>query len=273
MRVLIAIFITLQLSVTAAWADQDDLVARYFSALKMDDVFTILQEEGIAAAEKMAQEDEAVTQSPAWTSRVARIYATDKMDAIFRQRLSTTDNLDASEAAIEFFESALGQRIVDIELEARRALTTDAMEEAAKAEATSLKEQDPDRYAMYEDFIAANNLVESNLMGALNSNLAFYQGLGTNPLFGAIDEETVLGQVYDQAPEIRADMEEWTMNFSVLAYSLLTEEEMQLYIDTSETKAGQILNTALFAGFDKVFELHSFELGRALAEFMVGDET
>jgi hypothetical protein len=63
------------------------------------------------------------------------------------------------------------------------------------------------------------------------------------------------------------------MNFSVLAYGLLSEEEMQSYIDASDTRAGQILNTALFAGFDKVFELHSFELGRALAEFMVGDDT
>ncbi len=273
MRVLLAALLTMQVSVTAAFADQTALVERYYSALKMQEVFEILRNEGIEAAEKMADEDEAITRSPAWSSRIARIYATDKMDAIFRQGLRTTGRLEGSEDALAFFESALGQRIVEIELEARRALSGEAMEEAARAEAASLREQDPDRYAMYEQFIAVNNLVESNLMGALNSNLAFYQGLGTNPTFGVIDEETILNQVYEQAPEIREDMEDWTMNFSVLAYGLLSEEEMQSYIDASDTRAGQILNTALFAGFDKVFELHSFELGRALAEFMVGDDT
>ena len=83
----------------------------------------------------------------------------------------------------------------------------------------------------------------------------------------------MLRQVYQQEPEIRADMEDWTMNFSVLAYGLLSTEEMQSYLDMSRTSEGQTLNAALFAGFDRVFEMHSFELGRAMSEFMAGDDT
>ncbi|MCY4335697.1 MAG: hypothetical protein OXC60_13650 [Litoreibacter sp.] len=125
----------------------------------------------------------------------------------------------------------------------------------------------------YQEFIDINGFVDNNLAGALNSNLAFYRGLASNPEFRTMDESTMFEQVYQQAEQIRKDMVDWTMNFSVLAYSVLSLEEMQDYIDSSASEAGQVLNSALFAGFDQVFEYHSYELGRAMAEFMAGDET
>ena len=262
----------LAMSLTA-FADESALVERYMTALKLDEVFDILRDEGVTSAEEIAREDEAITASPAWSSRVDRIYAIDKMEAIFRQGLSTTESFDLSEEALAFFESELGQRIVDIEISARKALSDEDVEDQARDMARALSEEDPRRKKLYDRFIEVNNLVESNLMGALNSNLAFYQGLGTSPLFGNLDEQSMLSRVYGEAEEIRADMVDWTMNFSVLAYGLLTEEEMETYLESAETPAGQILNRALFAGFDQVFELHSFELGRAMAEFMVGDDT
>lgn len=263
----------LLVSTFGALANDAPLVERYLSALKLGEVFDILRDEGLTSAEEIANEDEAITASPAWSRRMERIYATDKMEAIFRQGLSNTKSFELSEEAVAFFESELGQRIVDIEISARRALSDEDVEDRAREMAVALGEEDPDRKALYDQFIAVNDLVESNLMGALNSNLSFYQGLGTNPLFGNMDEASMLDRVYGQADEIREDMEDWTMNFSVLAYGLLSHEEMEAYLDASATPAGQILNRALFGGFDKVFELHSFELGRAMAEFMVSDET
>ncbi len=256
-----------------AFADTDGLIDRYMSALKMQDVFEILQDEGVTSAEEIAETDTAITPSPAWSSRVARLYATDKMDAIFRKALRDAGNLDVSAPALAFFETELGARIIDIEIEARRALADDEVEDAVRERAEALKASDPDRYALYQQFIDVNDLIESNLMGALNSNLAFYRGLGSSPGFGELDEQSILSRVYEGAEDIRENMIDWTMNFSVLAYSVLTEEEMQSYIDLSQSPAGEVLNSALFAGFDNVFELHSFELGRAMGEFMQGDDT
>lgn len=254
-------------------ATANAMVDRYFAAFKMEDVFEILRDEGISSALEIAEEEEGISASPAWTSRVEAIYAIDKMDATFRHGLAGAANLDVSEEALAFFEAELGRRIVNIEIDARRALGQDGVEDEMRERAKALEEEDPDRLKLYDQFIDVNALVDSNVMGALNSNLAFYQGLGTNPLFGAMDESSMLSQVYDQEPEIREDMEDWTMNFSVLAYSLLTEKELRDYIAISGTRSGQVLNTALFAGFDKVFAFQSFELGRAMAEFMVGDDT
>lgn len=259
--------------VSPATADPGSLVARYYAALKMEDVFDILRDEGIESALKTAEEDESITASPAWTSRVNNIYTIEKMDAAFRHGIEGGTALEASEEALLFFESALGRRIVDIELDARRALGDDDVEAAMREKVLALAEENPNRLKMYEAFISVNNLVDSNVMGALNSNLAFYRGLGTNPLFGTMDESTMLAQVYEQEADIREDMEDWTMNFSALAYALLTDDELADYIAISDSRAGQIMNTALFAGFDKVFEMHSFELGRAMAEFMEGDDT
>jgi len=259
--------------VSPATAETGSLVGRYYTALKMEEVFNILRDEGIASAIKTAEEDDSITASPAWTSRISNIYTIEKMDAAFRHGMGGDDALEASEEALEFFESELGRRIVEIELDARRALSADEVEAVMREKVLALAEENPERLEMYERFIEVNNLVDSNVMGALNSNLAFYRGLGTNPLFGAMDERSMLAQVYEQEAEIREDMEDWTMNFSALAYELLSDDELKTYIDVSDTKAGQIMNTALFAGFDKVFEMHSFELGRAMAEFMEGDDT
>lgn len=273
MRFLATGVAVLCLQTSAVFANPGALIDRYYEALKMEEVFKILQDEGVQGAIEIAQEDEAITMSPAWTSRARQIYSIEKMDAAFRMGLSAATDLEGSEDAIAFFESDLGQRIVDIELAARTALADDATEAAAAENVVALRETDPDRIALYEQFIEANNLVDSNVMGALNANLAFYRGLGTNELFGALDESSMLNQVYTQEPEIRDEMEDWTMNFSALAYSLLSMDEMKDYVAISEEPSGQQLNTALFAGFDQVFEMHSFELGRAMAEFMAGDDT
>lgn len=256
-----------------AWADAGALVNRYYEAFNMSEIFEILRDEGVASAIKTAEEDEAITLSPAWTSRVASIYAVEKMDAAFRHGIEEGAGLERTEDALTFFESDLGQRIVNMEITARRALSDEQIENAMREKAQSLEEENPNRLEMYKLFIEVNNLIDSNVMGALNSNLAFYRGLGTNELFGALDERSILSRVYEQEAEIREDMVDWTMNFSVRAYELLTEDELAQYIAISDTPAGQVMNTALFAGFDKVFELHSFELGRAMAEFMQGDDT
>lgn len=261
-------------SVAAMATTKDDLIERYFAALAMDEVFEILREEGTEAGMDIAEEDEAITASPAWRARLGRIYQVERMDAVFRGAMLDSTDLQDSEAAVAFFESDLGQQIVRIELDARKALNNEELEKVVRGRVTDLRNEDPDRVALYDSFIAVNDLIESNVMGALNSNLAFYRGMATSDNYAeAMTESFMISTVWGQEPEIRQDMEDWTINFSVLAYGSLSAEDMQAYIDISETDAGQKLNAALFAGFDAVFEMQSFELGRAMAEFMIGEDT
>lgn len=273
MRLLKTSITALMITASAAAAQSASLLDRYFTALDMDTVFEILQDEGVTAGADVSGND-GVPPSPAWIARLERIYDPEKAKALFIEGMKSVKDIEASEAALAFFETELGARIVQIEIEARGALNTDEGEAAAAAAVAELRKNDPALFLMYKEFIQVNDLVESNVAGALNSNLAFFRGMATNESYSeGLSEGFMLTTVWEQEPEIRQEMEDWTMNFSSVAYSALTKAELQRYIDISKTPAGQRLNSVLFAGFDEMFEEQSYELGRATAEFMEGEDT
>ena len=68
-------------------------------------------------------------------------------------------------------------------------------------------------------FIETNNLIETNVAGALNTNYAFYMGLMDGQAFGgALTEEQVLSDVWSQEAEIRSNTTEWLYAFLWMAY-------------------------------------------------------
>jgi hypothetical protein len=80
-------------------------------------------------------------------------------------------------------------------------------------------EEDP-RIDLLTDFIEANDLVERNVSGALNSNFAFYRGLSDGGAFEVeIPEELMLAEVWGQEPELRRDTIEWLYSFQLSAYA------------------------------------------------------
>lgn len=264
---------TLSLALPGLAQAQTALVDRYYAALNMAEVFEILRDEGIAGGEEITKDGD-VQASPSWTRRLQQIYALDKMDAEFREGMIASGALEGSDEAIAFFETEAGKRIVRIELDARIALNDEALEDDIRQKVEKMRADKDPRIELYENFVIVNDLIDSNVMGALNSNLAFYQGMASNPQFDqSLPEGVMLSTVWEQEPEIRENVTDWTMNFSALAYSVLSLEELQAYIDMSASEAGQKFNTALFAGFDQMFEQQSYELGQATAEFMMGDDT
>ncbi|MCF6316516.1 MAG: hypothetical protein L3J30_09595, partial [Marinosulfonomonas sp.] len=68
------------------------------------------------------------------------------------------------------------------------------------------------------------------------------------------------------------DTQEWLYGYLMRAYAPLSDDDLQAYIDFSATKAGHVLNAALFAGFDEVFTNVSKALGLSAAEFMQGED-
>lgn len=273
MRLLAVAATALVLTTQTLSAQSASLIDRFYSVFDMGAVLEILREEGVASGKSMT-EDGSISNSPAWTARLNAIYREDKAWDAFKRGLERIKDADSSVEALAFFEGELGAKIVQIELDARRALSADGADEAAAARVEELRDEDPALYLMYREFIEVNDLVDSNVAGALNSNLAFYRGMATNDTYSeGLSESFILNTVWEQEPEIREEMEEWTMNFSTMAYASLSKAEMQSYIDVSKTPAGQKLNAVLFAGFDAMFEEQSYALGRASAEFMLGEDT
>jgi hypothetical protein len=168
---------------------------------------------------------------------------------------------------IAFFDTPEGQRLVSLEISARRAMMDEDVEEAARDDYLSRAQDPDDRFLLVREFVEVNDLVEANVTGALNSNFAFYSGLADA---GALEmtEDEMLAEVWSQEEETRADSRDWLMGFLLLAYDPVAPELLEEYIALSQTEAGRAMNRALFAGFDRMYAEISYALGLALAREM-----
>ncbi len=244
-----------------------------FDALKLDRVVSLMREEGAEQGEALADEMFATRGRAGWRDSVARVYDEDAMRARLIEGMSAALEGEDVGAMTDFFASERGERIIDLELAAREAMADEEVEEAARATWSLMPEEDPDRAARVEAFVEANDLVDENVEGALNANLAFLRGLSDGGAFAEpVPEEDLVADVWASEPEIRSEMEGWLGGFLALAYEPLEDEALDAYIAFSETPEGQALNRALFDGFDAMYQEVSFDLGRAAATQMAGQD-
>jgi hypothetical protein len=144
-------------------------------------------------------------------------------------------------------------------------------EDAAKAAYKALSTDDPARRDLIDRMIAEADLIEFNVMGGLNSNLAFMQGLAATGALGDLPESEMLAQVWNDEATMRSDSAEWLTGFLTLAYSDLTADELVQYADFLGSAQGKRLNAALFASFDGLYAGLSQEQGRIVGRLMQGD--
>ena len=198
---------------------------------------------------------------------VARIYDTDAMQTVVKRGFANAlDGVDI--APLEtFFASDMGKRIVTLELSAREAMMDNAIEETAKEQARAFERARDDAFVLVDDFVKAGDLLEANVVGAMNSNMQFYRGLVDGGAF-ELSEEQILADVWEQEQETRADTRDWLYGFLIMAYTPLAPGELETYTELSKTKAGAAMNAALFEGFDNMYSDISYALGLAAARAM-----
>jgi hypothetical protein len=250
-------------------------VSQLSDTLMMGAIMDIMRQEGVDYGKTLEADLFPGRGGDRWSSIVAQIYDPVRMRAGFDAALGKElAGAGAEMADIEaFFGSEQGQRILGLEVEARRALLDQDVEDAAKVGWEDLQADSSGRVAQLRRFAEVNDLIESNVMGALNANLGFYRGLATAGSFAEdMTEEEMLSDVWGQEPSIRQETEDWLFPFLSLAYQPLPDADLDAYTAFSETPAGQRMNAALFAAFDAVFTQISYELGMAAAVQMQGDD-
>jgi len=243
--------------------------------LKIDEIIEVMRLEGLGYGEDMAAELFPGKGGATWATAVGLIYDAPSMRARFEAAFGA--QLAGAEsdlpAIMAFFNADLGQHILSLEVEARRSLMDEAVEDAAKALVEDMRAEAAPRFDALKRFSDTNDLIEMNVMGAMNANLAFFQGMTeVGALSQDMTEDDMLADVWGQEPEIRADTEAWIFPYLALAYGPLSDAEMAEYLAFSETTAGQKLNAALFGAFDVVFTGISRDLGRAAARQMMGED-
>jgi len=246
---------------------------RLLEALGMSDVLEVMRAEGLDYAGELETQFFPGSGGAAWEATVSGIYATGAMREIFITDFAGRLEPATVEKALDFFESDLGERVITLEVSARSALLDPEVEDESKALLEDLIAADGPRIGRLRAFVDANDLVESNVVGALNANYAFYVALNEGDAFPyAMSEEEMLADVWSQEPEIRRDTEEWIYSYLALAYRPLTGGELDAYIAFSESDVGRRYNRALFEAFDTMFTAISRRLGASVARFMSGQK-
>lgn len=253
---------------------QSDRTAALFDLLRMDEVMDIMAREGLAYGDVVAADMFPSGQGGArWKDNLARIYDAKRMRAVMEQGFGDTMSDAAHDRIAQFYRSALGQRVSELELSARAALLDKAVEDAAiKAYRTMRAAENPELDRL-ERFVIANDLIDSNVVGGLNSNVAFYRGLVDGGAFAfEMTDQQILTEVWSQEPDVREETIEWLYSYLALAFHPLNDADLQAYIDLSNSPEGQAFNRALFAAFDVMFEDISYELGRAAGQELSGQD-
>ncbi|WP_146591226.1 DUF2059 domain-containing protein [Puniceibacterium confluentis] len=251
-----------------AWATpSDDLL----TALGVREIVDVMRAEGLDYGDELARDMLPGGRSSAWSAAVSTIYDTDWMYETVRTEFAATLGDEDLSPLLAYFTSEEGRRIVELELEARRAMVDADVEDMARATFSDLDGSGDKRLERLEAFVEANDLIEANVTGALNASFKFYSGLVEG---GALEmsEAEILADVWAQEDETREDTREWLYGYLLLAYGPLSDDVLEGYIDLSSSPAGQLMNRALFAGFNTMYDDISRQLGHASALQMQAQE-
>jgi hypothetical protein len=241
-------------------------VSAIAEALRLDELFLVLRDEGVDFGNQLETDMFPGGGGPRWREAVGAIYDPQALQTRFVAVLEAELATDPETLAdiLAFYRTDLGQRVVGLEIDAREAFLDTAQEEAARVAAEDrFAARDP-KVKLIDRFIAAGDMVEMNVAGALSANLAFMTGMSETGAYGpALPAEDMMADVWGQEDQIRADTTSWLQAYLGLAYAPLTEAELSSYTDFMESPAGKRLNAALFMAFDQTFRQVSHDLGRA----------
>lgn len=264
-----------QVPIPGSLAEEAPDLHALFDVMGMYDVLEIMANEGTLGAQDLEEELFPGEGGAAWLAMTTRIHSADRITGMFEEAYPR-DRLGAEAIAdlTEFFASDAGQRLVEGEIAARLAFLDAETEEAATEIYRMQRAANDPRLDQLEAFIDANDLVERNVMGALNSNFAFYRGLADGNAFDVpMPEDLMLAEVWSQEPDLRRRTIDWLYGYQIMAYSDASDADLDAYIAISETEAGRALNAALFDAFDAVMAQLSYDLGAAAAVFIAGEDT
>ena len=259
-----------------ATAENTQRILQLSKTMQISAILAVMREEGLDYGTTLEPELFPGKGGAAWTAQVSRIYDVATMQVRFDAALVAALALEeaASLDLMEgFFGSDRGQRILMLEIEARRALLDEATEDAAKVNVQEMAAEGDPRLALIRKFAEANDLIEMNVAGALNANLAFFKGMAEAGAFDdEMTEDQMLSNVWSQETDIRGETETWLYPYLALAYQPLSDDDMVAYLAFSELDEGKVLNSAVFEAFDDLFTAISAELGRAAAKQMRGED-
>lgn len=270
-RIFSAIVFAVAFTVQAAAGPATDLAA----ALHFKDLFEVLEAEGIKYGQSLEKDLFPGQGGRVWSQEISRIHQASRLEKMAVAALEAGLKGHESEVAEmqSYLMSEAGQRIMGLEIAARRAYLDDHVKEVAELAFDNFGTDLPSRIILIEALVEANDLIEQNVAGGMNSNMAFYQGMRAGGALGDdVPEADMMADIWSQEGVIREETENWLMPYLAMAYRPVSDSDLRDYVTFSASPVGQLLNQTLFAALDQVFVQVSRELGVAAAERLTGED-
>ncbi|MBK4215695.1 DUF2059 domain-containing protein [Paracoccus caeni] len=255
--------------ISAQPVSSEDLAARVWQVMEMEQMMPVLRDEALDEADDMAEMLFQRGGTGAWLDQVGAIHDPARMQDLFvtgmQEAIPTMDAALIGEA-LDFYETALGKRIMALEVSARIAFMDEAVEADARATYQLAATVDAPRVAQIDRLIDGADLIDPNVAGGLNAAIAFSNGFndgGGYPM--PMTEDQILSDAWAQEAQVRQDTIDWLNSYLLMTYAPLSDAELDEFVSFAETGASQALAGLLFAGFDHAYRQTSYELGLAAA--------
>lgn len=250
--------------------------ARISAAMQVDLLADVLAAE-IAGAGDPFQPDAGPGSVPdeGWAAIVNRIAPPSRIRNRMREGIAqgVAELRDPAEraavaAALGFWESGFGRRVILLEIGARRTISAPDIEATARDAFAAAAARNHPRAAQVRALIEAADLVEPAVAASLN--IAFATLRGAQEAAGAVDP-SIIEDAWAQEPEIRADQTGWIEALVFMASAPLSDAEMAVLIRAAGSpgnrRLGIILNEAASATFAEIAR----DLGRASGLRQMGE--
>lgn len=252
------------------------VIDRIWQVLQMDQLMPVLRDEAMAEAPVIAESLFPRGGTGTWTRQVAAIHDPKQLEITFREGLANgirEDQLPRLNAALDFYQTPLGARIITLETTARQTMLNAEVEEEAVNRFAHAAEGEEPRSGQIMRLIEEADLVGPNVAGGLNAAVAFSEGFSAGGGFDMpMTRDEMLADAWSQEADIAAETLIWMQAYLMLAYSPLSDAELEQYIRYSTSPEGRALANVMFHGFDKIFIDTSRALGLAAARQMQGRE-
>lgn len=245
-----------------------ELTREMLSQMRFGEIVTIMREEGISDSRELPKDLMMGQVGASWEHALSSIYdiemMTQTVESLFLGSLGSK-NL---EGILEFVSSAAWQTAMDLELAARHAMLAPEIEQMAYDSYYQALSKNTRLVRDLEALVDSADLVEQNVVGALNGMYQFNLGLVDGGLEMGYTEDELLAQIWTEEESIRNDVSEWMFAFLMLAYDSIERQMLLEQIRFFQTSEGRRLNAAMFDAFDGMLNDITYQLGFALAGMM-----
>ncbi|MBI1417978.1 MAG: hypothetical protein GC146_12220 [Limimaricola sp.] len=265
-----AISLMLALGAGALRADEapvPDPVGQIVTAMRGAEMIAVMRLEGEQYGDALSQQYLGSPGTAGWITQVDAIYdRTLTIDRITEGMRGALQGAD-TDAILTFLTSQTGTRFAEAELQARRAMLDPQIEAAALASGRQAVAAQSPRALQLGRMMDATDMVSTNTALTLNDLLALFHGLRDGQFPGLdMSDAQILEIVSSQASDLDRTTTDWLHGYLQLAYSSISDADVDAYIAFLETPAGQAFNAATFATFGTISEDINTALGHALAE-------